>query len=71
MRISPDCPQICGKNPGSPLTKAEGLRYIDLAAAVRGEDGSLPEDLHIGDGYHLNSEAHGLVLDYIRTHAYR
>lgn len=53
------------------IAEAEGLRYIDLAAAVRGEDGSLPEDLHIGDGYHLNSEAHGLVLDYIRTHAYR
>ena len=53
------------------IAEAEGLRYIDLAAAVRGEDGSLPEGLHIGDGYHLNSEAHGLVLDYIRTHAYR
>ena len=53
------------------IAEAEGLRCIDLAAAVRGEDGSLPEDLHIGDGYHLNSEAHGLVLDYIRTHAYR
>ena len=50
--------------------EAEGLRYIDLAAAVKGEDGALPEHLHIGDGYHLNSEGHQLVLDYIRTHGY-
>lgn len=52
------------------IAEAEGLRYIDLAAAVKGEDGALPEHLHIGDGYHLNSEGHQLVLDYIRTHAY-
>ena len=52
------------------IAEAEGLRYIDLAAAVKGEDGALPEHLHIGDGYHLNSEGHQLVLDYIRTHGY-
>ena len=52
------------------IAEAEGLRYIDLAAAVKGEDGALPEHLHIGDGYHLNAEGHQLVLDYIRTHGY-
>ena len=53
------------------VAEAEGLRYIDLAAAVKGEDGSLPEHLHLGDGYHLNAEGHRLVLDYIRTHGYQ
>lgn len=49
----------------------EGLRFIDLASAVAGEDGSLPEELHLGDGYHLNAKAHQMVLDYIRTHGYQ
>lgn len=49
----------------------QGVRYMDSASAVRNENGALPENLHIGDGYHLNGEAHRMVLKYIRTHGYR
>ncbi len=48
-----------------------GLRYLDAGAPLRGEDGSLPEHLHSGDGLHLNQEGYQLVLDYIRTHGYQ
>lgn len=53
------------------IAAATGTRYIDCAAAVRGEDGALPENLHEGDGYHLNADAFALVLNYIRTHGYQ
>lgn len=52
------------------VAEAEGVRFIDSAAAVRDDGGALPESLHIGDGYHLNAEAHRMVLQYIRTHAW-
>ena len=47
------------------------MRYIDLAAAVKDENGDLPETSHIGDGYHLSKDALEDVLMYIRTHAYQ
>jgi hypothetical protein len=53
------------------IAAATGTRYIDCGAAVRGEDGALPENLHAGDGYHLNADAFALVLAYIRTHGYQ
>ena len=49
----------------------EGVRYIDLAAAVKDENGDLPESSHIGDGYHLTKAVLEDVLDYVRTHGYQ
>lgn len=53
------------------IAQETGTRYIDCGAAVRGEDGALPENLHDGGGYHLNADGFALVLDYIRTHGYQ
>lgn len=53
------------------IAEAEGLRYLDTAAALRDENGDLPENLQDGNGFHLTAEGYGLVLDYIRTHGYR
>ena len=53
------------------IAEEEGVRYIDLAAAVKDENGDLPETSHIGDGYHLSKDALEDVLMYIRTHAYQ
>ena len=39
------------------IAEEEGVRYIDLAAAVKDENGDLPETSHIGDGYHLSKDA--------------
>ena len=53
------------------IAEEEGVRYIDLAAAVKDENGDLPETSHIGDGYHLSKDALEDVFMYIRTHAYQ
>ena len=34
------------------------------------ENGTLPEASHNGDGIHLSGETFGIVMQYIRTHAY-
>ncbi len=52
------------------IAEEQGLRYIDIASTLRGEDGSLPEHLHIGDGLHLTSEGYELVLEYVKNHGY-
>jgi hypothetical protein len=53
------------------IAESTGTRYIDSGAALRGEDGSLPENLHEGDGLHLTAEGYELVLNYIRTHGWQ
>ena len=42
--------------------------YSWEAVAVKGK---LPESSQNGDGLHLTGEAFGLVMQYIRTHAWR
>lgn len=46
-----------------------GVNYLDSASALRNENGYLPDEHTNGDGLHLNGEAFGLVVQYIRTHA--
>jgi len=53
------------------IAEARSLRYLDVASALKGEDGALPEELHDGNGFHLTAEGLGIVLDYIRTHGYQ
>ncbi|MBR4058038.1 MAG: SGNH/GDSL hydrolase family protein [Oscillospiraceae bacterium] len=45
-----------------------GVNYLDSASALRNENGVLPDEHTNGDGLHLNGEAFGLVVQYIRTH---
>ena len=47
-----------------------GCRFLNSFEALVGSDGYLPEDRQNGDGLHLTGEAFGIVMNYIRTHAY-
>ena len=47
-----------------------GCKYLDTYSVLVGPDGTLPESSHNGDGIHLNGETFGVVMNYIRTHAY-
>lgn len=42
--------------------------YIDMYHLVANENGYLPNNYSLGDGYHLNETALTLMTDYIRTH---
>ncbi len=55
------------------LTVAQntGVRYLDSASVLKGENGFMPESYQNGDGLHPTGETYGLVIDYIRTHGYQ
>jgi len=53
------------------VAQATGVKYLNTISVLLGEDGWLPEDYHNGDGIHLNPDSFTLVLNYIRTHAYK
>lgn len=50
------------------LAEENGCAYVDVAEALTGEDGCLPEELSF-DGVHLNRAGCRLWLDYLRTHS--
>lgn len=45
-----------------------GVHYLNSASVLMNENRVLPDEYTNGDGLHLNGEAFGLVVDYIRTH---
>lgn len=47
-----------------------GVKFLNTYEILVGSDGWLPETYHNGDGLHLSGESFGLVMEYIRTHAY-
>lgn len=49
------------------LAQTYDAAYLNVAEAVAGEDGKLPEELCF-DGVHLNPSGCRLWLDYLRTH---
>lgn len=53
------------------IAENTGTRFLNTYEVLVGEDGFLPESYNNGDGIHLNAESFGIVLDYIRTHAYK
>ncbi len=53
------------------LAAEQGVRYLDTASALKGADGKLPMEYQNGDGLHLTAEGYGIILTYIRTHAYQ
>lgn len=53
------------------LCEAEGLRYLNTAEILKGEDGFLREEYDVGDGHHLTRAAYEAILLYIRTHGYQ
>ena len=50
------------------LAEAYGCAYVNVAEAVTGEDGCLPEEMSF-DGVHLNRAGCRVWLDYLRTHS--
>ena len=52
----------------SSIAQKCGVHYLDSASVLRDDNGRLPDSYTNGDGLHLNGEAFGLVVDYIRTH---
>lgn len=52
------------------IAETNGLKYLDSAEVLKGDDGCLPDSYTNGDGLHLNGQALGVLIDYIRTHAY-
>ncbi len=53
------------------IAENTGTRYLNSYEVLVGTDGFLPENYNNGDGIHLNAESFGIVLDYIKTHAYK
>ncbi len=49
------------------LAEEMGFSYLDVASAVTGEDGCLPQGWST-DGVHLNKKGCGVWLDYLRRH---
>ena len=49
------------------LAADKGVYYLNTAAGLAGEDGTLPSDAST-DGVHLNKEACGKWLEYLKTH---
>ncbi|MCI6360067.1 MAG: GDSL-type esterase/lipase family protein [Clostridiales bacterium] len=50
--------------------EAAGVKYLDAAAGLVGEDGFLSEAYQNGDGVHLSADGIKAWLDYLKTHAY-
>ena len=53
------------------IAEETGTRYLDSASVLKGEDGCLNPDYGNGDGIHLGPAGFEIVLNYIRTHAYK
>ncbi len=53
------------------IAEAYGVRYLDTASVLRGDDGWLKQEYQNGDGLHLNETGFKQVLNYIRTHGYQ
>ncbi len=53
------------------IAEESGCRYLNTYEVLVGPDGALPESSHNGDGIHLSGESFEIVMDYIRTHAYK
>ena len=47
-----------------------GVKYLDAAAGLVGDDGFLPAAYQNGDGVHLSADGIKAWLDYLKTHAY-
>ncbi len=52
------------------IADQNGCKYLNTYEVLVSESGTLPEASHNGDGIHLSGETFGIVMQYIRTHAY-
>lgn len=53
------------------LAEELDMRFLDTNSVLKDKDGWLPYNYQNGDGLHLAPAAYTIILDYIRTHAYR
>lgn len=53
------------------IAEKTGTRFLNSFESLVGSDGFLPESMQNGDGLHLTGEAFGIVMNYLRTHAYQ
>ena len=51
------------------LAARRNFYYIDMYHMIADQDGYMPLNYSLGDGFHLNRTALTLLSDYIRTHA--
>ncbi len=52
------------------VAEACGVKYLDTASVLHGDDGWLIASYQNGDGMHFNEVGYRAVLNYIRTHGY-
>ncbi len=51
------------------MCEEEGIKMVDVNAAVRGEDGHLPKEYSRDDFVHINNECSAVILDTLRQFA--
>ena len=49
------------------IHKVEDVYYLDVASAIKDENGCLPEDSN-GDGMHFGTTYYNKWFDYLKTH---
>lgn len=50
------------------LATENGLQYTDSASVLKDRDGYLSPQYQVEDGYHLNSEAYNVILNYLNDY---
>ena len=53
------------------IAEEAGCSYLDTISVLLNDEGNAKDELMLNDGLHPNREGLTLILDYIRTHAYR
>ncbi len=53
------------------VAKETGTRYLNTHEVLTDSSGGLIHDYSPWDGYHVTTDAYEVILQYIRTHAYR
>lgn len=53
------------------IAREQGLPYLDTQSILKDTNGAMISEYDEGDGVHMNAKAYSLILEYIRTHAYK
>ena len=53
------------------LASELGCGYLNTSEVLKDGNGALRLEYQVGDGHHLTKSAYEVILEYIRTHAYK
>ena len=53
------------------IAEESGVKYLDTQSILKDENGAQKVEYNEDDGVHMNAQAYRLILNYIRTHAYK